>query len=98
MQNMQQLMKQAQKMQKQMQASQETISATTFVGKSAQDLVAATFTGDKKMIGLEIKAELIDPEDPETVQEMIIGAVNAALSQIDKVTEQKMGKFANLPF
>ena len=95
---MQSLMKQAQKMQKQMQASQEEITATTFIGKSVQDLVIVEFSGDKKMTSANIKSEVIDPEDPETLQEMLVSAVNDALGQIDKLTEQKMGKFANLPF
>lgn len=98
MQNMQSLMRQAQKMQKQMLAQQEELASTTFVGKSAQDLVTATFSGDKKMNKLSINPELIDPEDAETLQDMIVAAINDALTQIDKATEQKMGKFANLPF
>ncbi|MDR0299322.1 MAG: YbaB/EbfC family nucleoid-associated protein [Streptococcaceae bacterium] len=98
MMNMQNMMKQAQKLQKQMQTSQEEIQNTTFIGKSAQDLVSATFSGDKMMKSLEINNDLIDPEDPETLNDMIIAAVNDALGQIDKATEQKMGKFANLPF
>ncbi len=91
-------MRQAQKMQKQMQTSQEEIKNTTFIGKSAQDLVSATFSGDKKMQSLNIKNDLIDPEDPETLDDMVVAAVNDALNQIDKLTEQKMGKFAKLPF
>ncbi|GAB2025533.1 YbaB/EbfC family nucleoid-associated protein [Lactovum odontotermitis] len=98
MQNMQSLMRQAQKMQKQMLAQQEELASTTFVGKSAQNLVTATFSGDKKMNELSINPELIDPEDAETLQDMIVAAINDALTQIDKTTEQKMGKFANLPF
>ena len=83
MMNMQSMMKQAQKLQKQMQVSQEEIANTTFVGKSAQDLVT----------------DVIDPEDPETLQDMVTDAVNDALSQIEKVTEQKLGKFTKgLPF
>jgi DNA-binding YbaB/EbfC family protein len=98
MQNMQSLRKQAQKMQKQMMAQQEEITSSTFVGKSAQDLVTVTFSGDKKMTQLSVASELLDPEDPETLQDMVISAVNDALSQIDRLTEQKMGKFASLPF
>jgi DNA-binding YbaB/EbfC family protein len=98
MMNMQSMMKQAQKMQKQMQASQEEINNTTFVGKSAQNLVSVTFSGDKTMTDVEISPDLIDPEDPETLNDMIVAAVNDALSQIDKATEQKMGKFSKLPF
>jgi DNA-binding YbaB/EbfC family protein len=99
MMNMQSMMKQAQKLQKQMAAQQEEIAATTFNGKSAQDLVVATFTGDRKLVSLTIKPEVIDPEDPETLQDMVLAAVNDGLSQIEKTTEQKLGKFTQgLPF
>ena len=98
MMNMQNMMKQAQKMQKQVQASQEEITNTDFTGKSAQDLVTVVFSGDKKMKSIDFNTDVIDPEDPETLQEMTLAAVNDALSQIDKMTEQKLGRFANLPF
>ncbi|EKF51761.1 YbaB/EbfC family nucleoid-associated protein [Lactococcus garvieae] len=99
MMNMQNMMKQAQKLQKQMQASQEEIANTTFVGKSAQDLVLAEFSGDRKLTNLTIKTDVIDPEDPETLQDLVADAVNDALSQIEKTTEQKLGKFSKgLPF
>ena len=50
MMNMQNMMKQAQKLQKQMEKSQAELAATTFTGKSAQDLVVAELTGDKKWL------------------------------------------------
>ncbi|RZI49515.1 YbaB/EbfC family nucleoid-associated protein [Lactococcus kimchii] len=99
MMNMQNMMKQAQKLQKQMQASQEEIANTVFVGKSAQELVTAEFSGDRKLKSLNIKPDVIDPEDAETLQDMVADAVNDALAQIEKVTEQKLGKFTKgLPF
>jgi len=99
MMNMQSMMKQAQKLQKQMQASQEEIANTTFVGKSAQDLVTAEFTGERKLTSLTINSDIIDPEDPDTLQDLVADAVNDALTQIEKITEQKMGKFSKgLPF
>ena len=99
MMNMQSMMKQAQKLQKQMQVSQEEIANTIFVGKSAQDLVTVEFSGGRTLKSLDIKPDVIDPEDPETLQDMVTDAVNDALSQIEKVTEQKLGKFTKgLPF
>lgn len=96
---MQNMMKQAQKLQKQMQASQEEIANTTFLGKAAQDLVVAEFSGDRKLTNLTIKSDVIDPEDPETLQDLVADAVNDALTQIEKTTEQKLGKFSKgLPF
>lgn len=96
---MQNMMKQAQKLQKQMQASQEEIANTTFLGKAAQDLVVAEFSGDRKLTSLTIKSDVIDPEDSETLQDLVADAVNDALTQIEKTTEQKLGKFSKgLPF
>lgn len=99
MMNMQNMMRQAQKLQKQMAASKDEIDASTFVGKSPQELVCVEFTGDKKLRTIHFNAEIIDPDDVETLQEMTIAAVNDALGQIEKITEEKMGKFTKgLPF
>ena len=82
MMNMQNMMKQAQKLQKQMEQSQAELAATQFVGKSAQDLVVATLTGDT-----------------ETLSDMTVQAINAAIEEIDAATKKKLGAFAGkLPF
>ncbi|KGM36232.1 YbaB/EbfC family nucleoid-associated protein [Streptococcus sinensis] len=99
MMNMQSMMKQAQKLQKQMEKGQEELAATEFTGKSAQDLVAATLTGDKKVVKLEFQEAVVDPEDLETLSDMTIQAINSALEQIDEATKKKLGAFAGkLPF
>ncbi|TLQ12777.1 YbaB/EbfC family nucleoid-associated protein [Lactococcus raffinolactis] len=99
MMNMQKMMKQAQDLQKNMKIAQAEIEATTFYGTSTQDLVKVAFTGDRKMTQIDIASDLIDPEDAETLSDMITQAVNAALVDIDKTTEQKLGKFTKgLPF
>lgn len=78
MMNMQKMMKQAQDLQKNMKIAQAEIEATTFYGTSAQDLVKVAFTGDRKMTQIDIASDLIDPEDAETLSDMITQAVNAA--------------------
>ncbi|MFC3931303.1 YbaB/EbfC family nucleoid-associated protein [Streptococcus dentapri] len=99
MMNMQNMMKQAQKLQKQMEKKQAELADTTFVGKSAQDLVVATFTGDKKLVSIDFKEAVVDPEDIETLQDMTAQAVNDALSQIEDATQKIMGAYAGkLPF
>lgn len=99
MMNMQSMMKQAQKLQKQMEKGQEELAATEFTGKSAQDLVVATLTGDKKVVKLEFQEAVVDPEDLETLSDMTIQAINSALMQIDEATKKKLGAFAGkLPF
>lgn len=82
---MQQMMKQAQKMQKQLEKKQAELAETNFTGKSAQ-VVTVTFTGDKKLVSIDYKEAVVDPEDVETLQDMTAQAINDALSQIDEAT------------
>ncbi|MEY8434857.1 YbaB/EbfC family nucleoid-associated protein [Streptococcus hyointestinalis] len=99
MMNMQNMMKQAQKLQKQMEKKQAELASTTFVGKSSQDLVTATFTGDKKLVSIDYKEAIVDPDDIETLQDMTTQAINDALAQVDAATQKTMGAFAGkLPF
>ena len=96
---MQSMMKQAQKLKKQMEQIQAELAATEFVGKSAQDLVTATLTGDKKVVKIDFQTAVVDPEDLETLSDMTVQALNNALEQIDEATKKKMGAFAGkLPF
>lgn len=99
MMNMQNMMRQAQKLQKQMEKNQAELAATQFTASSAQDLVTATFTGDKKLVSIDFKPEVVDAEDLETLQDMTLQAINAALAQVDEATQKKLGAFAGkLPF
>ncbi|HGD1793150.1 TPA: YbaB/EbfC family nucleoid-associated protein [Streptococcus agalactiae] len=99
MMNMQNMMRQAQKLQKQMEQKQADLAASQFTGKSAQDLVTVTFTGDKKLISIDYKEAVVDPEDIETLQDMTTQAINDALSQVDDATKKIMGAFAGkMPF
>lgn len=91
--NMQGMMKQMQKMQKEMMAEQDTINKTEFIAKSASDMVTVTFTGDRKLTDIQIKPEAIDPDDPDMLQDLVIEAVNSALAKIDEETQSKMGKY-----
>ena len=94
MMNMQNMMKQAQKLQKQMEKSQAELAATTFTGKSAQDLVVAELTGDKKVVNITFADAVVDPDDVETLQDMTVQALNDALGQIDEATKKvsELGK------
>ncbi|MFC3928603.1 YbaB/EbfC family nucleoid-associated protein [Streptococcus caprae] len=99
MMNMQNMMKQAQKLQKQMEKSQAELAATEFTGTSAQDLVTVTFTGDKKLTAINFNPAVVDPEDVETLQDMTLQAINDALGKIDTATQKSLGAFAGkLPF
>ncbi len=97
--NMQNMMRQAQKLQKQMEQKQADLAASQFTGKSAQELVTVTFTGDKKLISIDYKEAVVDPEDIETLQDMTTQAINDSLSQVDDATKKIMGAFAGkMPF
>ena len=92
MMNMQNMMRQAQKLQKQMEQSQAELAATEFVGTSAQNLVTATLTGDKKVVKIDFEPAVVDAD-------MTVQAINSALEQIDETTKKKLGAFAGkLPF
>ncbi|MGM0123579.1 nucleoid-associated protein [Enterococcus sp. AZ194] len=91
--NMQGMMKQVQKMQKEMVKAQETLNEKEFVGEATNQLVKAVFTGDRKMKDIQINTEIIDPEDSDMLQDLVIMAVNDALSKVESETEQTMGKY-----
>jgi len=92
--NMQGMMKQMKKMQQEMEASQAELNATDFSASVANDLVTVTFSGDKKLKDIQIKPEAIDPDDPDMLQDLIIEAVNEAMTKVDAATQSKMGKYA----
>ena len=90
--NMQSMLKQAKNMQKQMMAEQEKISNSTFYGENG--LVKVTMKGSKRIEKVEIeKDDDFSKDDLEMLEDMIMVAVNDALSQIDKETEEKLGKY-----
>ncbi|MFD1429020.1 MULTISPECIES: YbaB/EbfC family nucleoid-associated protein [Lacticaseibacillus] len=91
--NMQGMMKQMKKLQSNMTAAQDELNRTEFTATSAEDMVTVVFTGDKKLKDLTIKPEAIDPDDPDMLQDLIIEAVNKALSDIEEKTQKTMGKF-----
>ncbi|MBO0482506.1 YbaB/EbfC family nucleoid-associated protein [Candidatus Enterococcus courvalinii] len=91
--NMQGMMKQVQKMQKEMVQAQDALNEKEFTGVATNELVKVAFTGDRRMKDVEIKPEILDPEDPEMLQDLVVMAVNDALTKIDTETEKTMGKY-----
>ena len=89
--NIQAMMKQAQQLQKKMMDEKKAIDSKIFTGKSS--LVTVTMTGDKKVTGVDINLDEISSDDKEMLEDMIMLAVNDAITQIDKETEDKMGKY-----
>ncbi len=87
--NMQQLMKQAQKMQEQMENAKKELQESEFEAQSGGGMVKVVMTGDKKLKSINLKPEIVDPEDIEMLQDLIIAAINDAVAQIEKVENDK---------
>ena len=90
--NMQQLARQAQKLQQQMTEKQAELETREFEASAGGGMVTAKVTGKKQLVALEIKPEAVDPEDVELLQDMIVAAVNEAIRQADETVEREMGK------
>ena len=92
--NMQALMKQAQKLQKDMMTSKSEIDNTEFTGESS--LVKVTVKGTKEVIKVEINKDAkMDADDLEMLEDMILLAMNDAFKKVDECTEEKMGTVGN---
>ena len=90
--NMQAMLRQAQSLQKDMMKAQEEINKTTFIGENG--LVKVTMNGTKKVEIVEIqKDDDFSKDDLEMLEDMILVAVNEAIGKIEKMTEEKMGKY-----
>lgn len=94
--NIQAMMKQAQKLQKDMMSAKDEINAMEFTGESS--LVKVTVKGTKEVVKVEIdKSNSLASDDLEMLEDMILVAINEANKKVDKTTEEKMGKFGNIP-
>ena len=92
--NIQALMKQAQSLQKDMLKAKEEIDNMTFTGTSS--FISVTVKGDKTVEKVTIANDDITSDDKEMIEDMLVVALNDAFKQIDKVTEEKMGKFNSM--
>ena len=90
--NMGNLMKQAQKMQRQMEESQKELEEKEFTAKAGGGAVEVTVTGKKLIKSIKLQEEIVDPEDIETLEDSIVAAVNEALKQVDEATSSSMSK------
>ena len=90
--NMQQMLRQAQKMQADMEKEQSEINDATFEGTSGGGAVKIIMKGDKTVESVEIKPEVVDPEDVEMLQDLIMVAANEALRQMEEISQNEMGK------
>ncbi len=93
-QNMQQLMRQAQKMQEQVEQAQGDIDNMEFSAQSGGGMVSVVVNGKREIKSLDIKPEVVDPEDIDMLQDLIVAAVNEAISTADKTREEKMARIS----
>ncbi len=91
---MQQLMRQAQKMQEQMAKTQEELNDREYTAQAGGGMVSVTVTGKHELKDLQIKPECVDPDDVEMLQDMILAAVNEALRMGEDARNAEMAKMA----
>lgn len=101
--NMSNLMKQAQRMQRQMEEGQKELETKEFTAAAGGGAVEVTVTGKKEIVGIKLSEEVVDPEDIEMLQDLIVAAANEALRQAEEANAALMNKMTGglgggLPF
>lgn len=94
--NINQLMKEAKKMQADMERSQEELVSRDFEATAGGGAISVKVSGDKQIKEIKLQKDIVDPDDVEMLQDLIITCVNEALRKVDSAQAQQMGKF-NIP-
>ncbi len=89
--NMQQLLKQAQKMQQDMMAAQESLKDEVVEASAGGGMVTVEVTGDMEVKSIKIKPDAVDPDDVELLQDMVLAAVNEAMRSAQELAASKLG-------
>lgn len=92
--NMQQLMRQAQKMQQDMEKVQQELADTQLEASAGGGMVICTVTGMKEIVSLKINPEIVDPEDVEMLEDTVLAAVREAVAKAEELYKNKMGAIA----
>ena len=92
--NMNNLMKQAQRMQRQMEESQKELETKEFTAKAGGGAVEVPVTGKKEVTKVKLSEEVVDPEDIEMLEDLVMAATNEALRMADDANNEIMGKMA----
>ena len=98
--NMNNLLKQAQKLQKQMEETKEELGKRTVEVSTGGGAVTCIANGDKHILEIKIKPEVVDPEDVEMLEDLVLAAVNEAIKKADEMVASEMGKLTggmNIP-
>ena len=94
--NMNNLMKQAKKMQADMQKTQEELASKEFEASAGGGAINVKVTGEKVIKEIKINKDVVDPDDVEMLEDLILTCVNEALRKVDSAQNQEFGKF-NIP-
>ena len=92
--SMNNMLKQAQRMQRQMEETSKELEAKEYTAEVGGGVVAVTVTGKKDLKSVTISPEAVDPDDVETLQDMIVAAANEAMKQADEDSRNSMSKFS----
>ena len=90
--NMQAMLKQAQKMQEDMAAKQEELEAREYDVSAGGGVVAVKINGKKEILSVKIAPEVVDPDDIETLEDLITAAVNEAIKKVEAISSEEMQK------
>lgn len=100
MKNMNQLMKQAKKMQEEIMKAQEALGERTVEGSAGGGAVKVTINGHKQVTAISLDKEVVNPEDIEMLQDLIVAALQDGQKKVDELTESELGKYTrglNMP-
>ena len=93
------LMKQAQRMQRQMEEGQKELETKEFTAAAGGGAVSVTVSGSRTVTAVKLEPEVVDPDDIEMLQDLIMAATNEALKQVDAANQELMGRMTGgLPF
>jgi DNA-binding YbaB/EbfC family protein len=98
--NMQNMIRQAQKMQEAMEKTQEELNAKEYTVAAAGGMVECVINGKREILSVNIKPEAVDPDDVEMLQDMIKALINEAIAKVDAINSAEMEKVTgglNLP-
>ncbi|MBD5158348.1 MAG: YbaB/EbfC family nucleoid-associated protein [Butyrivibrio sp.] len=90
--NMSNLMKQAQRMQRQMEESQKELEEKEFTATAGGGAVEVTITGKKEITKVKLSPEVVDPDDIEMLEDLIVAATNEAIRKIEELSQETMSK------
>lgn len=99
-QNMQGMLKQAQKIQEEIAAMQEELEAREYEVSAGGGMVTVKINGRREVINIVIQPEIVDPDDIETLSDILVAAVNEAIKKVDEVSSAEMSKITgslNMP-